>query len=286
MITVKNGGHRLEEGTSLRNKRILVTGVSRSMGIGAAITSMLAQAGAQVVTHGFTAYDGKMGYPDASGSFAEDLAKELASQGHAVHALPSSDLSAAGVPEAIIRDAAERLGYLDGMVLNHAYSTLCPIGEWTASHIDAHLNANVRAAMLLIQAFAGQLPADVAGVVTLFTSGQYLGPMTKEIAYAVSKDAVIGLCRQAAAALAPRHIRVNCINPGPTDTGYLRPEDTLYEEVAQMFPSGRWGMPEDAARLVRFLHSEDAAWITGQVLSSEGGFNRFPSSGGMDDGAI
>jgi 3-oxoacyl-[acyl-carrier protein] reductase len=277
---------RQQEGALLHNKRILVTGVSRSMGIGAAITRMLAQAGAQLATHGFAGYDGDMRYPDASRTFASDLAEELASLGHVVHALPSSDLSAEGVPEAIIRDAAEKLGHLDGLVLNHAYSTFCPIGEWTAAHIDAHLNTNVRASMLLIQAFAARIPPGLPGTVTLFTSGQCLGPMTNEIAYAVSKDAVIGLCRQAAAALAPRQIRVNCINPGPTDTGYLSPEDQLYRQVAKMFPTGRWGTPEDAARLVRFLHSEDAAWITGQVLSSEGGFNRASFSAGTGDGAI
>jgi 3-oxoacyl-[acyl-carrier protein] reductase len=140
--------------------------------------------------------------------------------------------------------------------------------------------------MLLIQAFAAQLPSGIPGAITLFTSGQALGPMTNEIAYAVSKDAVIGLCRQAAAALAPRHIRVNCINPGPTDTGYMNPEDSPYRQVAKMFPSGRWGMPEDAARLVRFLQSDDASWITGQILSSEGGFDRFTFCGKPDDGAI
>lgn len=274
------------EGALLQNKRILVTGVSRSMGIGAAITRMLSQAGAQLATHGFTGYDGDMRYPDAFGTFADSLAEELNGQGYSVHVLPSSDLSEAGIPEAIIRDAAEKLGYLDGLVLNHAYSTLCPIGEWTAAHIDAHLNTNVRASMLLIQAFAAQLPSGIPGAITLFTSGQALGPMTNEIAYAVSKDAVIGLCRQAAAALAPRHIRVNCINPGPTDTGYMNPEDSPYRQVAKMFPSGRWGMPEDAARLVRFLQSDDASWITGQILSSEGGFDRFTFSGKPDDGAI
>ena len=70
--------------------------------------------------------------------------------------------------------------------------------------------------------------------------------MVNEIAYAVSKEAIIGLCKQAAAALASLNIRVNCINPGPTDTGYLAGED--YEAVARLFPAGKWGTPYDAAR--------------------------------------
>lgn len=97
----------------------------------------------------------------------------------------------------------------------------------------------------------------------------------QEIAYCVSKDAIIGLCRQTAAALAKQKIRVNCINPGATDTGYLMPESDSYQMVASMFPSGRWGMPEDAAKLVQFLQSDFSAWITGQIIASEGGFDRY-----------
>ena len=263
-----------ELGLSLKNKKILVTGVSRSMGIGAAITKTLAKAGASVVTHGFSSYDKELQYPDASTNYANVLAKELFEKGYCVFALPPSDLSKNGIPEKIISEATSKVGYIDGLVLNHAYSTCSPVGEWTAEHIDAHLNANVRASMLIIQAFYKQLPKDKSGSITLFTSGQYLGPMIKEIAYAVSKDAIIGLCKQAAVALAPKSIRVNCINPGPTDTGYLDSEEEMYKTVANMFPSGHWGMPEDAARLVHFLQSDYASWITGQVISSEGGFRR------------
>ena len=263
-----------EFGLSLKNKNILVTGVSRSLGIGTAITKTLAEAGANVVTHGFSSYDKELQYPDVSTNFTNILEKELSDKGYQVFVLPSSDISENGIPEKIISEAANKFGYLDGLVLNHAYSTWSPMGEWTAAHIDAHLNANVRASMLMIQAFVKQLPKDKRAAITLFTSGQYLGPMINEIAYAVSKDAIIGLCRQAAVALTPKNIRVNCINPGATDTGYLDSEDRIYKTVANMFPSGRWGMPEDAARLVHFLQSDYASWITGQVIASEGGFRR------------
>ena len=87
-----------------------------------------------------------------------------------------------------------------------------------------------------------------------------------------SKEAIRGLCLQAAAALAPLNIRVNCVNPGPTDTGWLT--GSAYKDIAKMFPSGRWGTPEDAARLVHFLHSDYAQWIIGQTIASEGGFQR------------
>jgi 3-oxoacyl-[acyl-carrier protein] reductase len=62
---------------------------------------------------------------------------------------------------------------------------------------------------------------------------------------------------------------VNAINPGATDTGYAMPE--LYQEVLKQEPQGRWGQPEDAARLIGWLVSDDAAWITGEVINSTGG---------------
>lgn len=65
-------------------------------------------------------------------------------------------------------------GALDGIVLNHAYSTQDPIGKWTANHIDQHLHTSVRAAMLLIQSFSNQLPRGKRGAITIFTSGKLL----------------------------------------------------------------------------------------------------------------
>lgn len=260
--------------TSLRlnDQRLLVTGVSRSQGIGTAITRRCANAGAQVAVHGNPDYDRTLQYPDARAAWTGELVAELtASRAHVV-ALPPSDLADPDQPARVVADAVEKLGGLDGLILNHAYSVCVDLPDWTAEHIDAHFAVNVRASMLMIQAFASQVAPDRGGVITLFTSGQYLGPMIKEIAYAASKEAIRGLCTQVAAALGPKNIRVNCVNPGPTDTGYL--EGAAYEEVAAMFPSGRWGTPDDAARLVEFLHSDDAQWITGQVIASEGGFQR------------
>lgn len=246
---------------SLRGKSILVTGVSRAMGIGAEIARTLANAGARVICHGYQKYDADMRYPDAGSGFALAPGCDF---------IPPSDLSVAGAPEAVVRAASALCGHIDGIALNHAYSTFAKLGEWTEAHIDAHLRVNVTAAMLMIQEFARQLPDGARGAITLFTSGQYRGPMTGEIAYAVSKAAIIGLCKQASCALADKDIQVNCINPGPTDTGYLTGE--AYDNVANRFPLGKWGMPVDAARLVHFLQSDYSRWITGEVIASDGGF--------------
>lgn len=256
---------------TLKNKNILVTGVSRSQGIGAAIAKTLAIAGANVVVHGYAPYDYSQNYSDADEDYLSELTHELQQQNIKLRQLPGSDLSQKDAPEKVIQQATEMLGHINGLVLNHAHSTWVPLGEWSAEDIDAHLSVNVRASMLMIQAFAKQLPKQEEGSITLFTSGQSQGPMIKEIAYAVSKDAVIGLCRQASAALAPHNIRVNCINPGPTDTGYLSGEE--YDQVARMFPGGKWLVPEDAARLVHFLQSDYARTITGQIITSDAGFH-------------
>ncbi len=79
-------------------------------------------------------------------------------------------------------------------------------------------------------------------------------------------------------ALADRGITVNTVNPGPTDTGWGIGE----HDPAFVMPFGRWGEPDDAARLVAWLCSDDAQWITGQVIDSEGGFRRWGSSSSGD----
>jgi len=93
--------------------------------------------------------------------------------------------------------------------------------------------------------------------------------MPKELAYAASKGALASLVPSLAAELAHRGITVNAVNPGATDTGYASPE--LHEEVLALEPQGRWGLPDDAARLVAWLATDEARWITGQVIHSTGG---------------
>jgi 3-oxoacyl-[acyl-carrier protein] reductase len=97
--------------------------------------------------------------------------------------------------------------------------------------------------------------------------------MTGEIAYAASKGALASITRTLADYLADRPITLNTVQPGPVDTGYAAPE--AHEVVRRRFPQGRWGTPDDPARLVAWLTTDEAAWITGQVINTEGGFRRF-----------
>lgn len=253
----------------LDGKKILITGVSRPLGIGATLAKRLAEAGAAVAVHGYSDYDIAVGHKSAMQNGTQILASQLQEFGLNVTALSAGDLMIAGVAEKVVEEATTKLNGLDGLVLNHAFSTYGELGDWTPEHIDPHLLVNVRASMMMIQSFVSQVDISKSNAITLFTSGQYISPMVNEIAYCVSKEAIICLCRQISRLLGDKNIRVNCINPGPNDTGYCFGED--YETVAKMFPSGRWGTPNDTADLLLFLHSDYAKWITGQVIASDGG---------------
>jgi 3-oxoacyl-[acyl-carrier protein] reductase len=126
--------------------------------------------------------------------------------------------------------------------------------------------------MLLVREFAAQHDdSRDGGRVVLMTSGQHLAPMAREVAYAVSKGALQQATATLADELAERRITVNAVNPGPTDTGWGLAD----RAPAQTMPFGRWGEPDDAARLIAWLCSDDARWITGQTINSEGGFRRW-----------
>ena len=128
---------------------------------------------------------------------------------------------------------------------------------------------NVRATLLLVKELALQHDGRPGGRVVLLTSGQHLAGMPREVAYAASKGALHQATATLSAHLIPRGITVNAVNPGPTDTGW-----DIGDPAGHM-PLGRWGTPEDAARLVGWLCTDDDAWITGQVIDSEGGFVRY-----------
>jgi 3-oxoacyl-[acyl-carrier protein] reductase len=173
----------------------------------------------------------------------------------------------------VIEHAIARFGALDVVVATHARSSDVPLRDVTAEELDLTFAANVRASVLLTQAFAEQHdPGREHGRVILFTSGQHLGPMPGELPYVVSKGAIHQMTATLADEVAGLGITVNAVNPGPVDTGYAGPE--LLERVAAKFPGGRWGEPEDIAPVVAFLASPESAWITGQVINAEGGFRR------------
>ena len=188
------------------------------------------------------------------------LAAELDAAGHL-----ECDFADPATPAPCLAAAAAALGHVDVLVANHAMSCDQDLEALEAAAIDATLAINVRATLLLVQAYAAAHDdARPGGRVILFTSGQHLEPMARELPYAASKGALHGITASLAAHLAPRRILVNALNPGPTDTGWATPALTRHE--LRRLPLGRWGSPEDAARLVGWLATDDAGWVTGQVL--------------------
>ncbi|HTU31898.1 MAG TPA: SDR family oxidoreductase [Solirubrobacteraceae bacterium] len=250
----------------------LVTGASRRGAIGAAIARRLAADGLRVLVHSHEPADVEM-YGRADEGGAQALVDDLNAAG-ATAAHLSADLAEPDAPAALVAAACEQFGALDVLVANHARSTEMDLADVTAAELDLTYAVNTRATLLLVRELVAGRPEGPGGRVVLFTSGQYHGAMPGELPYIASKGALQQVTPTLGAQLVGRGITVNCIDPGPTDTGYADPE--RHREVAEAAPAGRWGEPEDAARLVAWLVSEEASWISGQVIASDGGWSVRP----------
>ena len=254
----------------LRGRVALVTGASRRRGIGTAICRTLAGKGADVFFTYWVPFDRRQLVgedPEAPAALHEEL------RGMGVRAEGVElDLSPADSPECLLDAVTERLGPPSILVNNAAYSTRDSFERLDAETLDAHYAVNLRAAALLSVGFARRYPGGPGGRIINLTSGQSLGPMPEELAYAATKGAIETFTVTLAAEVGHKGITVNAVNPGPTDTGWMTEE--LKEELSAKFPAGKVGEPEDAARVVAFLASDEACWITGQIIHSEGGFLR------------
>ena len=243
----------------------LVTGVSRPVGIASTLAQRLHALGATVVATGWPPHDAEMPWGDQP---LESLPFDVARH----------DLEDPLVPGALVDEVVELHGRIDVVAAVHARSSHHSLDEVGVDELDRCWATNVRSIVLLAQRFAQRhvsVPSSEPPIGRLlwFTSGQHIGPMDGEIAYAVTKGALHQMTRSIDHALSQRRIIANCINPGPVDTGYAQGD--VHATVASMFPDGRWGTPSDIADVVAFLVSDEGAWIRGQVLDVEGGFRRF-----------
>lgn len=256
----------------LRGTVALVTGASRRIGIGYATARRLAAYGASVFVHHYRQHDAEQPWGADQGgqeSVVDGVREALAAPGASVRDL-SLDLASPTAPQVLVDAVIEAFGRLDILVCNQARSGGDgPLSSMDADKLDGHWAVNARASILLAKAFAA---LGGPGRVIFLTSGQNLGPMPDEVAYAASKGALAAITATLSDELVDQGITVNAVNPGPVDTGYA--PQAAREAVARRFPGGAWGRPDDPARLIAWLATDEARWITGQVINSEGGFRR------------
>lgn len=253
----------------------LVTGFSRRAGIAAGIVERLLADGLNVMATGWAPHDAEMPWgSDLEGNAAlADTLAGGADGGDARLRYVEADLEDADAPAQVMSATVEAFGAIDVLVATHARSSHEDLATVTAAELDRCWAVNTRASVLLAQQFGQVFDADRGeGSIVFFTSGQHLAPMGDEIAYAISKGAIQQMTASISDQLIDQGITVNCVNPGPVDTGWAQGD--FHGSVASAFPAGRWGTPQDIANVVSFLVSPEGGWMTGQTLNAEGGFRR------------
>jgi 3-oxoacyl-[acyl-carrier protein] reductase len=226
----------------------------------------LARAGADVVTAYYRPYDRAKPW-SVKDSEPDEILAELRGIGVRTYGF-EVDLEQADGPHSLFQSALENLGHIDILVNNAAYSNETTVNDMCASDLDRHYAVNLRAPILLCVEFVRAFQVGNLGRIINITSGQGLGPMSDDLPYVATKGGIDAFTLSLSAAVAPLGITVNAIDPGPTDTGWMG--EDLRKSLLGIAPMQRLGTPGDAARLITFLASEDASWITGQVIRSRG----------------
>ncbi|MFK7970825.1 MAG: SDR family oxidoreductase [Bacteroidia bacterium] len=254
----------------MNRKVALVTGVSRLQGIGFAVCCELAKRGFDIFFTYWTDYDQSMPWGVAEDE-PDTIQEKINEFGGRCEKL-ALNLAGDHAPEVLLEAVERTLGMPHVLVNNATYSTQTTIENLTADDLDKHYEVNLKATTLLTLDFIRRFDFDENGRIINLTSGQSLGPMPDEIAYAITKGAIETLTYTLSQRIASKGITINAVNPGPNDTGWM--DEKLKNELTKQFPMKRVGKPEDTAKLIGFLVSEEAEWITGQIIHSEGGFMR------------
>ncbi|MBB5833098.1 3-oxoacyl-[acyl-carrier protein] reductase [Brachybacterium aquaticum] len=258
-------------GTVPLPRTALITGVGRRQGIGAAIARGLAEDGFDLALSFHADYDRRVLGAEAD---VDLLAEELRAGGRQVVLLPG-DVADPAVPGRLVETATQELGRLGALVTCHCESVDSSLLDTTVESFDRHYAVNVRATWLLLKAFAKQLPLVAADGGPDSAPGGAMIALTSDhtvhnLPYGSTKAALDRLVLAGTHELADRGLRTNVVNPGPIDTGWM--DDTTRKALAAATPGGRLGTTDTVADLVRFLLSEQGAWIRGQLLHSNGGF--------------
>lgn len=259
----------------LKNKTVLITG--SNTGIGKHIALSFAEQGANIIIH----FLGEK--PQIEESFSLEInfsGKESAIEikdaiikdgGNAI--CVEADLMDFNHIPKLFDDSERVFERVDILVNNAAHCELPDnIFEVTAGNIDRHFNVNTRAAVLLISEFVKRKKRhqDSWGrIINISTDAAQ--NFATQISYGASKAAMEAFTRSIACEVGHLGITVNTVAPGPVQTGWMTPE--LVEQVIPNIPLGRIGRPKDIADVVVFLASEQAGWLTGQVIKVSGGHN-------------
>lgn len=282
--------------TQLKNKVVLVTGANH--GIGAATARAFAEQQAKVFITFFrepcrfsekeleesrkAAIGGETLYRAMQQSPPEPLIQAIQAKGGTCAAL-EADLADSTVIPRLFDRCEGSLGPVDILVINHTYcvhETFDPalvtdegfgIHLPTPSVIDTHFVVNARAFVLMMTEYVQRYLKRKAGggrIINVSTDAAHAH--AANISYAASKHAVESYSRSAALELGKYGITINIVAPGPIQTGYITPQQV--ESIAANTPLGRIGHPEDVASVIVFLASEQAHWLTGQLLYVGGGW--------------
>ncbi len=243
-------------------KLALVTGGGR--GIGRAIALELASRGADVLIN-------YVRHPDAAHSVTSEV-RELGRQSFSLRA----NVADADNVERMFAEISERFGHLDILINNSASGVNRSVTEVTPKHWDWTLNVNARGAWLCATAALPLMQARGGGAVVSISSLGASRVMPDYFLVGVSKAALEAVTRYLAVELAPHNVRVNAVSGGLVETDALKSFAWGPEVIGQSrsrTPAGRLATPEDIARVVAFLCSEEAAMIRGQTLIVDGGFS-------------
>jgi len=243
----------------LEGKVALVTGASR--GLGRALALALAQAGADLFV------------TDISDS--SELVRTVRGLGRRCERT-AADLADPSVPPKIPQACVGTLGRLDIVVNNAGIIRRAPLLEFTEKDWDDVLAVNLKSIFLLSQAAARIMVKQGEGgrIINIASLLSFQGGILVP-SYTAAKSGVAGLTRALANELAPWHITVNAIAPGymATDnTKALREDPVRSKAILDRIPAGRWGMPEDLQGVVVFLASPAASYVTGSVITVDGGW--------------
>ena len=242
----------------LAGRVAMVTGGTR--GIGLATVRALAAWGATVV---LTGRDPETATIRAA-AVAADVGAEVTGIG--------LDVNDEDAVQAAFRRTAKRYGRIDALVAAAGTLEAAPIGMMTREHVERIMATNVSGTLATLRAATQVMTRKRSGSIVLFGSIAGEHGALGQTAYAAAKSAVAGAARSAARELGRYGIRVNAVAPGVIRTDLTAGQsEAVLEAVVHRTPLGRLGEPADVARVVRFLVSDEAAFVTGQVLGVDGG---------------